>query len=273
MPFDGDVREPSDLRDAVRASSPRAVVHLAAATSVGESWERAADTWHVNTIGTVNLIEALLAEAPETRLVLASTGEVYGQADELPTGEHAAVAPRSPYAASKAAAELACLQAARSRGLDVVVARAFQHEGPGRDERFAIGSWTRQIAELEQRGAGELKVGDLSAERDISDVRDVCRAYRLLLDSNVAPGTYNVASGEKISLSMIVDLLVDMASCPVEVVLDPARLRPSEIPVVWGDASKLRAATAWTPEVPLRQTLADALDYAREVVSEKVTNA
>jgi GDP-4-dehydro-6-deoxy-D-mannose reductase len=273
VPFDGDVREPGDLRDAIRASSPRAVVHLAAAASVGTSWERSAETWGVNTIGTVNLVEALLGEAPETRLVLASTGEVYGQADELPTTEEAAVAPRSPYAASKAAAELACLQAARSRGLDVVVARAFQHEGPGRDERFAIGSWTRQIAELEQSGGGELKVGDLSPERDISDVRDVCRAYRLLLEPSVPAGTYNIASGEKTRLSAVVDLLVGMARCPVEVVLDPARLRPSEIPVVWGDASKLRAATGWTPELPLRQTLEDALDYAREVVSDKVANA
>jgi GDP-4-dehydro-6-deoxy-D-mannose reductase len=272
-PFEGDVREHVELRDAVRASSPDGVVHLAAAASVGESWERSAETWDVNTIGTVNLVEALLAEAPEARLVLASTGEVYGLAEELPTSEEAAVAPRSPYAASKAAAELACLQAARSRGLDVVVARAFQHEGPGRDERFAIGSWTRQIAELELSGGGELKVGDLSAERDVSDVRDVCRAYRLLLDPGVPAGTYNVASGEKTRLSEIVDLLVDMARCPVEVVLDETRLRPSEIPVVWGDASKLRAATGWTPEIPLRQTLADALDYAREVVSDKVANA
>jgi GDP-4-dehydro-6-deoxy-D-mannose reductase len=273
VPFEGDVREPDELRGAVRASKPHAVIHLAAAASVGESWERSAETWHVNTIGTVNLVEALLAEAPDARLVLASTGEVYGQADELPTSEQAAVAPTSPYAASKAAAEIACLQAARSRELDVVVARAFQHEGPGRDERFAIGSWTRQIAELELRGGGELEVGDLSAERDISDVRDVCRAYRLLLDRSVSAGTYNIASAEKTSLSTIVDLLVEMARCPIEVVLDPARLRPSEIPVVWGDASKLRAATGWMPEIPLRQTLADALDYAREVVSDKVANA
>ena len=273
MPFEGDVREAAELGNAIGASRPRAVVHLAAAASVGDSWERSAETWHVNTIGTVNLVEALLAEAPEARLVLASTGEVYGRADELPTSEGAPVAPASPYAASKAAAELACLQAARSRELDVVVVRPFQHEGPGRDERFAVGSWTRQIAELELRGGGELKVGDLSAERDLSDVRDVCRAYRLLLDPRVPAGTYNIASGDKTRLSALVDLLVDMARCPVDVVLDPARLRPSEIPVVWGDASKLRAATGWTPEIPLRQTLADALDYAREVVSDKVANA
>jgi GDP-4-dehydro-6-deoxy-D-mannose reductase len=237
---------------------------------VGESWQRSSETWEVNTLGTVNLVEAMLTAAPEARLLLASTGEVYGRADELPTTEAAPVLPLSPYAASKAAAELAALHAARSAGLDVVVARAFQHEGPGRDERFAIGSWTRQIAELELHRGGDLHVGALSAERDITDVRDVCRAYRLLLDRAVPAGTYNVASGQSRPLSEIVDVLVEMAKCPVTVELDPARLRPSELEIVWGDASKLAAATGWQPEIPLRQTLADALDYARAVVSEGV---
>jgi len=273
IPFEGDVREPGQLLAAVRKIAPASVVHLAALSSVGGSWNDTAETWEVNLIGTVNLLEALLEAAPQARLLMVSTGEVYGRADELPTTESASLAPLSPYAASKAAAEIACLQAARSRGLDVVVARAFQHEGPGRDERFAIGSWTRQIAELELRDGGELKVGDLSSERDISDVRDVCRAYGLLLDQGVPAGTYNIASGEKTSLSAIVDLLVEKARCPIEIVPDPARLRPGERPVVWGDASKLRAATGWMPEIPLRQTLADALDYAREVVSDKVANA
>jgi len=227
----------------------------------------------VNTVGTVNLVDAMLEAAPEARLLFVSTGEVYGRAEQLPTSESAPAAPLSPYAASKAAAEIACEQAARSSGLDVVIARAFQHEGPGRDERFAIGSWTRQIAELEARGGGELRVGDLSAERDISDVRDVCRAYRLLLDRAAPPGIYNVASGQRVRISNVVDLLIGMARCPITVELDPERLRPSELPVVWGDASKLAAATGWKPEIPLEQTLADALDYARGPVPHGLANA
>jgi GDP-4-dehydro-6-deoxy-D-mannose reductase len=272
-PLEGDVRSAEDLLAGIRDAAPGAVVHLAAVSSVGDSWQRTAETWQVNTVGTVNVVEALLAAAPGARLLLISTGEVYGRAEELPTTESAPVVPLSPYAASKAAAELAALQAARSAGLDVVVVRAFQHEGPGRDERFAIGSWTRQIAELELRGGGELHVGDLTAERDLTDVRDVCRAYRLLLDRAVPAGTYNVASGQKVPLSEIVEALVELAQCPVTVELDPARLRPSELPIVWGDASKLAAATGWKPEIPLRQTLSDALDYARTVVSEKVGKA
>jgi len=268
-PLEADVREPRELVEAVRAGAPDAVVHLAAVSSVGASWKSPAETWQVNAVGTVNLVEALLAVQPAARLLLASTGEVYGRAEELPTTEAAPVAPTSPYAASKAAAEIASGQAARARGLDVVVARAFQHEGPGRDVRFAIGSWTRQIAELELQGGGELLVGDLTPERDITDVRDVCRAYALLLEASVPAGTYNVASGQKVRLADVVSLLAQLATCPVEVVPDPARLRPVDLPVIWGDASKLAAATGWQPEIPLRQTLADALDYAREVVSQE----
>lgn len=274
MPFEGDVRSPEDVLAAVREASPRAVIHLAAISSVGESWQRSAETWIVNAVGTVNVIDALVGAAPEARLLFVSTGEVYGRAAETPTSETAPFAPLSPYAASKVAAEIAAGQAARSAGLDVVVARAFQHEGPGRGDRFAIGSWTRQIAELERQGGGELLVGDLSPERDITDVRDVCRAYELLLDPAVAGGTYNVASGAKIALEEVVRMLVDLAHAPISAVTDESRFRPSDIPVVWGDSAKLRAATGWTPEIPLRQTLSDALDYAREVVDkESVTKA
>jgi GDP-4-dehydro-6-deoxy-D-mannose reductase len=264
---------PDQVLSQIREAAPSGVVHLAAVSSVGDSWQRTAETWQVNAVGTVNLLEALREAAPQARLLLVSTGEVYGRAEEQPTSEAAPVRPLSPYAASKAAAELAAEQAARSAGLDVVVARAFQHEGPGRGERFAIGSWARQIAELELRGGGELRVGNLSAERDITDVRDVCRAYRLLLDPAVAPGTYNVASARKVPLSEVVEQLVELARCPVSVEPDPTRFRPTDLAVVWGDASKLEATTGWRPEIPLRQTLADALDYARSEVSEKVGKA
>lgn len=273
VPADADVRDPQALARTIREARPGAVVHLAAISSVGDSWADPAETWQVNAIGTVNLLEAARTEAPEARIVVVSTGEVYGRADEVPTREDAPPRPLSPYAAAKAAAELAAGQARRAGGLDVVVARAFQHEGPGRGERFAIGSWTRQIAELEQAGGGSLLVGDLTAERDITDVRDVCRAYRLLLDRDVRAETYNVASGRTVTMSEVADLLAGMARCPVEIERDPARMRPSELPVVCGDPGRLIAATGWRPEIPLEQTLADALDYARAVVAQEVAKA
>jgi GDP-4-dehydro-6-deoxy-D-mannose reductase len=259
VPYEADVLDVDALRQAVRGAD--ALVHLAAQSSVGASWEDAMESWRVNVDGTVAVLEALRAERPTARLLFASTCEVYGNASRIPTPEDERIAPISPYAASKAAAEFACLFS----GLDVVVARAANHEGPGRDDRFAVGSWTRQIARLEAEGGGTLLVGDLSAERDILDVRDVSRAYRLLLDPSVPAGTYNVASGQTVRMAEIVDLLVGLARVPVRVERDESRVRPADIPRLAGDASKLRAATGWEPEIPLEQTLADTLAAAREM--------
>jgi GDP-4-dehydro-6-deoxy-D-mannose reductase len=260
VPFEGDVLDAEALAASLRSVKPSAVVHLAAESSVGGSWENAAHVWSVNVVGTVNLLEAVRREHPGARMLFTSTGEVYGRAERVPTPEEEPVAPISPYAASKAAAELACAQA----GLDVVVARAFNHEGPGRDERFAIGSWTRQIVRLEHEGGGSLLVGDLSAERDLTDVREVCRAYALLLDPSVPAGTYNVASGRSVAMREVAERLVGLARVPITVEQDEARLRPADIPRLAGDPSRLRAATGWEPEIPLERTLADTLEAVRQ---------
>jgi GDP-4-dehydro-6-deoxy-D-mannose reductase len=258
VPFEGDVLDAGALRASVRDTRPDGVVHLAAQSSVGESWGDVAEIWRVNVLGTLGVLEALRAEAPGARLVFASSGDVYGRAERIPTPEDLPVKPVSPYAASKAAAEIACRQAE----LDVVVARAFPHVGPGQDERFAVGSWTAQLARLRAEGGGVLSVGDLEVDRDLNDVRDVCRAYRALLDRGVPAGTYNVASGRAVPLSLVVELLVGLAKVEVEVERDETRLRPAEVPVLVGDPSKLRAATGWAPEIPLEQTLTDALEAA-----------
>jgi GDP-4-dehydro-6-deoxy-D-mannose reductase len=261
-PLEVDVTDAAAVADAIRARRPAAIVHLAALSWVPESWREPARAWEVNVVGTVNVLEAVGRERPDARVLAVSTGEVYGNAERFPTPEDAPVVPLSPYAASKAAAEVACTQA-RLTGLDVVVMRAFQHEGPGRDERFAVGSWTHQLAELELAGGGVLRVGNLDVERDIADVRDVCRAYRLLLEPSVAAGLYNVATGRTVRLARVVDLLVDLTRVPVTVEQDPDRLRPADIPVQCGDASRLREATGWEPKIPLEQTLADMLETAR----------
>jgi GDP-4-dehydro-6-deoxy-D-mannose reductase len=265
-PMDVDVTDANAVARAFAESPPAAVVHLAALSSVGTSWEDPGETWRVNVVGAVNVLEATRAQAPECRVLVASTGEVYGRARRVPTPEDEPVEPLSPYAASKAAAEVACDQARRT-GVDVVVARAFQHEGPGRDERFAVGSWAAQIARAEEAGGGTVRVGDLSAKRDIVDVRDVCRAYGLLLDPSVAAGTYNVAGGRAVEMQEVLELLVELATVPIEVEPDPARSRPSGLPVVCGDASRLGEATGWEPMIPLEQTLADTLDAARRATT------
>jgi GDP-4-dehydro-6-deoxy-D-mannose reductase len=261
VPFDGDVLDELAMAAAVREISPRAVVHLAAESSVSSSWDDAARAWMVNVVGTVNVLEAVRREQPEARVLFPSTGEVYGRAARLPTPEEEPVAPVSPYAATKAAAELACA----GSSVDVIVARAFNHEGPGRDERFAIGSWTRQIARLEGEGGGAFRVGDLSAERDFTDVRDVCRAYKLLLEPSVPVGTYNVASGRAVPMRHVAELLVRLAEVPLGIEQDESRLRPADVPRLCGDPTRLRQATGWTPAIPLEQTLADTLEAARQM--------
>jgi GDP-4-dehydro-6-deoxy-D-mannose reductase len=259
VPFDGDVLDVDALRGAVRGAD--AVVHLAAESSVAASWDDPVRFWRVNVGGTVNVLDAVRAEQADARVVVASTFEVYGRAERIPTPEDEPPRPRSPYAATKAAAELAC----SVFELDVVVVRPSNTEGPGRDERFAVGSWARQIARLEGEGGGTLLVGDLSPERDIADVRDVCRAYRLLLDRSVAAGTYNVGSGRAVTMAHVMELLIEQARVPVRVERDEARLRPVEIQRLAGDPARLEAATGWRPEITLEQTLADTLGAAREL--------
>jgi len=258
-----DVTDAADVGRELGEVEPDAVVHLAAFSSVAGSWESPVEVWRVNALGTVALLEAVREERPSARVLVVSTGEVYGRAEVLPTPEEEPIRPLSPYSASKAAAELACERARRADGLDVVVARAFPHVGPGQDERFAVASWAGQLARLKAQGGGTLAVGDLSIERDLTDVRDVVRAYRLLLEPSVEAGTYNVASGRTVRLAEVVETLVGLTGCPVTVEVDEARLRPADIPILCGDATRLREATAWSPTIPLAQTLADTLSAAR----------
>ena len=259
-PLEADVTDAEALTTAIGEID--ALVHLAAGSSVAESWADPVEAWRVNTLGTVNVLQAVRERAPRARVLVVSTGEVYGRAERVPTPEAARIAPLSPYAASKAAAEIAADQARRA-GMDVVVARAFQHEGPGRDERFAVGSWSAQIARAEDAGGGPVRTGDLTARRDITDVRDVVRAYTALLDPSVPAGTYNVASGRAVEMQHVLDVLVGLAKVPIEIERDPERSRPADLPVVCGDASRLRDATGWAPTIPLEQTLADTLATAR----------
>jgi GDP-4-dehydro-6-deoxy-D-mannose reductase len=263
VPSQADVTDSAAIAQEIAEVSPSAIVHLAALSSVAGSWENVADVWRVNTLGTVTLLEAVRTERPRARVLVVSTGEVYGRAERVPTGEDAPLLPLSPYAASKAAAETAADRARRADGLDILVARAFPHIGPGQDERFAVASWAAQIARLESEGGGTLRVGDLTVERDFTDVRDVVRAYRLLLDPAVEAGTYNVASGRAVQLAEVVELLVGLASCPVTVEVEESRLRPVDVPVLCGDPGRLARITGWAPAIPLEQTLADTLSAAR----------
>ena len=239
-----------------------AVYHLAAQASVPASWQDPVETLRVNVEGTLNVLLAC-RDGGVSRVLVVSSSDVYGQASagELPLRESAPLRPVTPYAASKAAAEQLAVQAWLGWGLEVVRVRPFNHLGPGQDDRFVAGALAARVSEAERNG-GEVAVGNLSAKRDFTDVRDVVRAYRSVLLDGLPGEVYHVCSGKAVAISELAELLVSMAERPVRLVTDPTLLRPVDVPVLVGDASRLRAATGWAPTIELRQTLAELLgDY------------
>ena len=259
-----DLLDAAAVRAAVRESAPDAVWHLAALASVGRSWEAPAETIAENVAMTANLLEAVRTEAPEAGVVLISSGEIYGPPDRLPVDEGAPLRPQNPYAVSKAACDLLGGQYADATGLRVVRLRPFNHTGPRQSDDYVVGTLTRQIAEAEAAGQDEalVRTGNPDSARDFSDVRDVVRAY--LLAATLDPGVYNVASGRAVSVRELIELVRAAARIPVRHEVDPARVRAHDVPEVRGSAERLRAVTGWTPEIPLEQTVADALESWRE---------
>lgn len=261
-----DLLDPESLARALAESKPDAVVNLAGAASVGRSWSEPTAAFEVNAGGALNLLEAVARQAPDAHVTCVSSGEVYGDVDDaaLPLGEDVPVRPVNPYATSKGAMELICGQYSRSAGLRIAVMRSFNHLGPGQSDAFVASSFARQIATAESEGRDpvELRTGDLSPERDFSDVRDVVRAYALAVERGLT-GTYNVCCGRPVKLEALVGELVRHARLEVDVQLDEARLRPDEAPRVYGSYERLHEATAWRPEIPLTRTLGDLLDWWR----------
>jgi len=259
-----DMLDGSAVRDAVREAAPDAVWHLAAQASVGRSWEAPAETVAENVSMTAYLLEAVRSEAPQATVVLISSGEIYGPPDRLPVDEDAPLRPQNPYAVSKAACDLLGGQYADASGLHVVRLRPFNHTGPGQSEDYVVGTLTRQVAEAEAAGRDEalVRTGNPDSARDFSDVRDVARAY--VAAASLESGVYNVASGEAVTVRELIELVRAAARIPVLHEVDPARVRAHDVPEVRGSAERLRAATGWSPEIPLERTVADALEAWRE---------
>jgi GDP-4-dehydro-6-deoxy-D-mannose reductase len=261
LPADLDIVDRAGLSDAVRAAAPEGVCHLAGRASVADSWADPEATYQVNALGVANLCDALSRCSPPPRLLLVSSAEVYGRVPpgELPIGEDRLFAPVSPYGASKAAAELIGLQAWLGRGLEVVRARPFNHTGPGQRSEFVVPALARQVAEAARGGTGRIAVGNLAARRDLTDVRDVVRAYRLLLERGEPGGVYNVCRGTSVPISEVLERLLEISGEELRVDVDPARLRPSDVPDLRGDPRRLQEATGWRPEIDLDRSLRDVL--------------
>lgn len=259
-----DVADVDALRPVLRARPPDAVYHLAALSHVGASWATPEPVLRTNVLGTANLLAVARQEAPEAAVLVVSSAEVYGvvREDQLPLTESTPVAPVSPYAASKAAAEQVALQAWRGYGQRVLVVRPFNHVGPGQAPSFAVSALAKRIAEAKRSGSGRLTVGTTATRRDFSDVRDVVRAYRLVIQRAPAGSVLNVASGHDVAVADVAAMLMDAAGVQLELVTDPALVRPVDVPVLRGNPAALSSAVGgWSADIPLRTTLADVLAY------------
>jgi GDP-4-dehydro-6-deoxy-D-mannose reductase len=259
-----DVTDRDQVGSVIEEASPGQIYHLAGQASVGSSFRDVAGTWAANATGTLNVVHAAAARAPAARVLVVSSSEVYGNVPEAeqPIREDRPVAPVNPYGASKAAAEIAAAQVARTSGLHVVVARSFNHTGPGQSTRFALPNWAAQLRRI-AAGLDEpvIRVGNLEARRDVLDVRDVVSAYRLLIDRGERTGFYNVASGSARVLREVVETLVEISGTGARIEVEPERLRPVDLPLLAGDASRLRGL-GWSPAIDLRGTLSDLLASA-----------
>ncbi len=257
-----DILDAARVRDAIAALRPSVVYHCAGAAHVGQSWLRTDDTLAVNVRGTHHLLEALRRIGTPVRVVVPSSATVYRSADEPLTEDHPRV-PESPYGLSKLAQELLAASAVAD-GIEVVIARAFNHFGPRQDSSFVTSSLARQIADVEAgRRTPELAVGNLDARRDLTDVRDTARAYVLLAERGRPGRAYNVCSGHAVTIRELLDRLLARATVPVKVRVDPERYRPNDVPLVLGDRSRISTEVGWQPELPLDRTLDDLLGYWR----------
>jgi len=255
-----DIADSRALTDAVVAAKPEALYHLAGAADVGGSWAAPHETFLANALGTLNVLEAS-REAGVDRVLAVTSADVYGRVtqDELPLTEDQPLRPVSPYAASKVAADALAQQAWLGHRLPVVRVRAFNHLGPGQSDRFLAPSIAARIARNERDGGDEVPIGNMTPLRDVTDVRDVVRAYRLLMEAGEPGEVYNVCRGAAVSVEQIAEALLGMAVRPMRLVTDPALQRPVDIPVLVGDNRRLRQATGWEPTIALDQTLADVL--------------
>jgi GDP-4-dehydro-6-deoxy-D-mannose reductase len=254
--------------EAIKRARPDEVYHLAGASHVGESWERSTEHLEIHVRGTHHLLEAIRRHAPACRVIVVSSGMVYRPQPE-PVTESSPIGPASPYALSKVAEEQLALHARQQDGLQVIIARPFNHIGPGQSDRFAPPNFAKQIAEIEAGAAPTITIGNLDTRRDFTDVRDVVNAYVAMMSGGSAGDIYNVCSGVATPIRAILDELLSMARVAVSLETDPGRLRPNDVPFMAGSAAHLTADTGWRPERTLRQTLTDTLNDWRARVARR----
>ncbi len=266
---EADLKDIVSLKKTLAESRPEMIFHLAAQSFVPASWRLPAETFAVNAVGQINLFEAILDLKLDPRVQIAGSSEEYGHVnpDEVPMKETNPLRPLSPYAVSKVAQDLLGYQYFMSYGLKAVRTRGFNHTGPRRGDVFVTSNFARQIAEIEKgKRPPVVHVGNLEAKRDFTDVRDIVRAYWLACEKGEPGDVYNIGAGHTIAMKDMLAILLGHSKSKVKVEVDPDRLRPSDVPILYSDCGKFAALTGWKPRIPLETTLKDLLDYWRERV-------
>ena len=266
-----NLSEPAIVADLLSDIQPEAIYHLAGQAFVPTSWQDPWATIENNTRPQLNILQAMVKQKSRARLLIVASNQVYGQvrSDQLPVKEDTPFRPDNPYGVSKVAQDMLALQYHLSRGIDVLRVRAFNHIGPRQSPSFVSSSFAKQIAEIEV-GLAEpvLRVGNLEAQRDFTDVIDVMRAYALLVEHGEPGGAYNVGTGQAYSIQHLLDVLLDYSTANIKIEQDPTRMRPSDVPVLYADNSKLRAKTGWEPTYTFEESLQRVLDYWRGEVKK-----
>ena len=267
--YDLDIMKKDDIVSLLFEVRPDYIFHLAAQSSVGLAWKNPGLTVDVNIKGSLNLMDAVRELFYKPKVLLIGSGEEYGhiRPGETPITEFNLLRPGNIYAATKACQNMIGNIYAKAYDLDLMMVRAFNHIGPGQAPMFVVSDFCKQVAEAE-KGLREpvMKVGNLAAKRDFTDVRDVVRAYVKLIDTGVPGETYNVGSGNAMAIQDILNMIVSMSSCEIKVEIDPNKLRPVDVPIIEADITKLNQLTGWKPEIPLEQTIQETLDYWRQHV-------
>lgn len=259
-----DLRDLERTKAALRRDSPDVVIHLAAQSSVPQSFADPAATMEINFIGTLNLLLALKAADFHGRFLFVGSGDVYGKvpAEYLPIVEQQPLRPRNPYAVSKVAAEALCFQWSQTETFELMMARPFNHIGAGQSERFVVSDFAKQVIEIKKRiREPRILVGDIDVTRDFLDVEDVVYAYSRLLDHGRSGETYNVCSGIERSIRSLLERLLELAGVRAEIVKDESRFRPSEQRRVVGSSEKLKKETSWSPAVSIDESLRAILSF------------
>lgn len=264
-----DLAEADHVRPVLRDVRPDLVFHLAAQAAVQLSWSQPRETLVTNIVLQLNLLEGILSTGLHPRVLVVGSADEYGIVlpSELPISEHNPLRPNSPYAVSKVAQDMLGYQYFLSHRLHVVRVRPFNHIGPGQSDLFATASFARQIAEIES-GQHEptLQVGNLTPKRDFTDVRDIVRGYRLLVERGLPGEVYNLGSGRSVAMSEVLHTLLGLSRANIQIREDPARMRPADNAELVCDFAKAKTATGWEPRIPLEKTLKDVLNYWRERV-------